>query len=313
MNSRRVCFVFAISAVILIAGTAGASSESSHTERSFAATVGGTVTVDVSFHDVEVRVRPGDSIDVTVDIEVSTWGSKAKKILEKYEPQFEERGGDLKIRSRRDGGSFTIGYLNTKGNITLQVPAGIHVVIDSSSGDCDLDGDFGDVTVVCDTSSGDVTMRGAAREINADTSSGSVDLRLSRPAASVVADTSSGDVRLVGGAEQVRADTSSGSVDLAGLTGNARIDTSSGGVEARWSLAVASSRVSVDTSSGRVRLVFPTGTALDGWVDTGSGRIESDFPGKSSDDGDHLRLAGGEGAVKVQVDTSSGNIQLLTD
>jgi hypothetical protein len=69
----------------------------------------------------------------------------------------------------------------------------------------------------------------------------------------------------------------------------------------------------VDTSSGRVRLVFPSGTVLGGSADTGSGRIESDFPGRSSRRGDHLRLAGGEGAVKVQVDTSSGSIHLLAD
>ena len=291
---------------LLWAGSTWATTESSHTERSFPARSGEKVVVDVSFHDVDVRVRPGDTVDFVVDIKVSSTGSKAKKLLQDYEPVFTQRSGELRMRSHRDGMSW--GWVQTEGRVTVEMPPGMDLVVDGSSGECRVNGDFGDAKVVCDTSSGDIRVDGSMGELVADASSGDVEIRLSGEVHRVRADTSSGDVVLVGATPDLRVDTSSGEMKLRGLTGDADLGASSGDIQASWDRIPAGARISADTSSGGVRLQFPAGTDVSGHVDTSSGRISSDFTGVY--ERHHMELDGGPGAIRIVVDTSSGNVTL---
>jgi hypothetical protein len=296
---------------ILACGCAvgAAAAETLHEEHTFTARPGAKVVVDVSFHEVEVTARPGDTIDVVVDLEVGGSGSKAERRLEELRPVFRDDGDTLLIRSVRKGG-FSWGSWRAKGHVVVEMPPDMNLVVDASSGSCDLRGNFGDAKVTCDLSSGAVRVAGAARELVADTSSGSVKAELTRPAERVVADTSSGSVTVIGGAAWVHADTSSGSIHVAGLAGDASLDTSSGSITAHWASVPSGAEITADTSSGGVKLTFPAGTTLEGDVDTGSGTIRSDFPGEWTGRS-HLQLTGGPGAVSVRVDTSSGGVQLI--
>ncbi len=297
--------------LLLATPAAFAETETLHEQRSFTAKVGAKVEVDVSFHDVVVRVHEGDTVDITVDMEISASARKARRLIEEYAPVFDDSNTRIRVRSVREGVSWSWGSSRMRGKVEVLMPSGLDLVVDTSSGSCRLDGDLGDSAVVLDTSSGEVDVDGAMRELLADTSSGSVTVRLSRRAESVEADTSSGDVRVNGPVQTITANTSSGSVDLNGLLGDADLDTSSGDVTAGWDSIGPGCRVSANTSSGGVRLTLPAGTVLDGSVDTGSGRISSDFPGESSDKGHHLDLRGGAGAVRINVDTSSGGAKLI--
>lgn len=306
-----------LNAVILVAGLAiasgaGAATKTSHTERTFEAADIKKVVVNVSFHDVNVDAVAGSNINVTVDLEFSGSSSKVERLLAEYEPTFRVVGGTLTIKSLRDN---KIGWNwfrspRQKGSVQLFLPSGIDLVVDTSSGEATVEGDFGDARVVCDTSSGEVEFTGGARELKADTSSGGVHARLTRRAEVVWADTSSGDVYIDGPAVEVTADTSSGDVDAHGLLGDGDFDTSSGSVDASWTEAPAGMRVRADTSSGRVTLVFPAGTQLKGVVDTSSGGITSDFPGEFSDRKHHLKLRAEGPSVGISVDTSSGGVRL---
>jgi hypothetical protein len=312
-KASQVAAGVAFTAVIVLAQGAYAKTETSHVERSFAAKPGGTVTVDVSFHQVEVTARPGDTVDVTVDLQVSASASKAQRLLKEWAPVFEERGKDIRIRSRRKGrgGLFDWGSTRTKGRVEVAMPPGMHLVVDASSGSCRLNGDFGDVKVVCDVSSGSVKVEGAMRELIADASSGSVNALLTRPVESVDVDTSSGSVSLEGPVTSTRVNTSSGSIEVAGLVGEASLDASSGSITASWDRIDPGTRVNADTSSGGVRLHFPPGTVLSGTASTSSGGIRSDFEGERSRRGDEMRFRGGEGAVRLSVSTSSGGVRIL--
>ena len=294
----------------MAAATAAATTESIHREHVFDVQPGDTVMVEVSFHAVEVTARPGDTVDVTVDLELSGSAAKVERLLRYYDPVFEKERGRILIRSAHKGG---LGWSSGKaeGRVVVAVPPDIDVSIDTSSGSTSLEGDFGRATVSVDASSGGTRIQGAADHVAVDASSGSVRLALSRPAETIRVDTSSGSVDLAGGAHDVAIDTSSGSIGAEDLLGSATFDASSGSVTAGWASIAPDTAVSVDTSSGGVRLTFPAGTPLGGFVDTSSGGIRTDFPGDVSQRGSRLDLVGGADAVEVRVDTSSGSVQLL--
>lgn len=289
---------------------AAAATESIHREHVFSVRPGDTVAVDVSFHDLAVTARPGDTVEVTVDLEVSGTTAKVARLLEGLEPVFEQNGDRILIRSALKGGMFWSSG-KTRGRVVVAMPPDLDLEVDTSSGQTVLIGDFGGASVAIDSSSGETRLEGSAEQISVDASSGSVRLELSRPAATLRLDTSSGSVHLTGGARSVTASSSSGSIDVGGLLGDATLDASSGGITAEWASIDPRTQVTVDTSSGGVRLRFPAGTVLGGQVDTSSGGIRTDFPGEISDRGGRLDLAGGPDAVQLRVDTSSGGVQLL--
>lgn len=286
------------------------ATESLHREHVFPARAGTTVVVDVSFHSVEITARPGDTVEVSVDLEFSGAAGKVARLLEEYEPVFEQDENRILIRSTHRG---IVGWwsLHAKGRVEITMPPDLDIGIDTSSGATILTGDFGRASLTADASSGSLRVEGAFDHITANASSGSVRLELSRPTETVRVDTSSGTVDLAGGAGDVTIGTSSGSISAEDLLGSATFDASSGSVTASWSSISPGSRVSVDTSSGGVRLLFPVGTSLAGRVDTSSGGIRTDFPGDVSDRGSRVDLVGGPDAVEVRVDTSSGGVKLL--
>jgi hypothetical protein len=285
---------------------AGAATESSHTEKSFPAAEAESVVVDVSFHDVEVHVRPGDTVDFVVDIRVSASGPKARRILGDYEPVFSHRNGELRMRSTRDGSSW--GWVRAEGQVRVEMPPGMDLDVDGSSGECRVKGDLGAARVTCETSSGDIVVQGSARKVVADASSGDVEIRLSEEAESVRVSTSSGEVTVDGPMAELRVDTSSGDMRLRGLAGSADLGASSGDIEATWDRIPSGARVTANSSSGSVRFRFPAGTTLEGHVDTSSGRISSDFTGIY--ERHRMHFEGGPSAVRLVVDTSSGGVTL---
>ncbi len=308
MRARPVLTVFAV--ISLFAAGAGAGIEI-HQEHSFDARPGATVVVDVSFHSVKVTARPGDTVEVSVDIEVKGSGSSSKNALNELQPRFLEEGNKLIIRSTRKKG-FRWKSVSAKGRVTVKMPPGMDLVVDASSGSAVISGDFGDAVIRFDASSGSLTVDGAMRELHSDTSSGSVRAVVTRPLEVFTADASSGSARLSGGAHEVKTDTSSGSANLAGLLGNASFDSSSGSITAQWDTIPAGAKVRADASSGSVTLRFPADTVLTGSVDVSSGGIHSDFPGFVREK-NNLQFNGGPEAVDLEVDTSSGSVKLLAN
>jgi hypothetical protein len=296
--------------VTTLSATATAATESLHREHVFPAVPGTTVVVDVSFHNVEISATPGDTVEVSIDLEFSGSAAKVARLLKDFEPVFEQEANRILIRSVRRGG-LSWGALDAKGRVVVSMPPDLDLVVDTSSGATTLLGDFGRAGLTVDASSGSLRLDGAADHVVADASSGSVRLALSRPVETVRVDTSSGSVDLIGGARSVAVDTSSGSIGAEDLLGDATFDTSSGSVTAAWASVAPRSQVTVDTSSGGVRLSFPAGTSIAGRVDTSSGGIRTDFPGEISDRGGRLDLHGGADAVLIRVDTSSGGVKLL--
>jgi DUF4097 and DUF4098 domain-containing protein YvlB len=308
MRARITLTVLAV--CLLITGSAAAEIEI-HEKHRFDARPGSTVVVDVSFHSVEVTARPGGAVDVTVEITVKGDGSSAKNVANDLTPVFEEEGDRLIIRSTRKKG-WNWKNVKAKGKVTVEMPPGVNLTIDSSSGSAKIAGDLGDAVVRFDASSGSLTVDGAMGELHSDTSSGSIRATVSRPLDAFTADASSGSVHLSGGARIAKADTSSGSITVSGLLGEGKFDSSSGSVKAQWESIPPGTPVRASASSGSVTLTFPAGTSVSGSLEVSSGGLHSDFPalvrGK-----DKLELDGGPDAIDVAVNTSSGSIKLLAN
>jgi hypothetical protein len=308
MRVRTTVAAFAV--CLLVAGSAAAEIEI-HQKHRFDARPGATVVVDVSFHSVEVTAQPGNTVDVTVDITVKGSGSSAKNAANDLTPVFKEEGDKLIIRSTRKKG-WSWKSVSAKGKVTVQMPPGMNLTIDSSSGSAEINGDFGDGVVHFDASSGSLTVNGAMGGLHSDTSSGSVKAAVSNPVGEFTASASSGSVRFSGGAHHAKASTSSGSINVSGLRGPGSFSASSGSVKAQWDAIAPHTKVRAGASSGSVTLWFPEDTKISGTLNVSSGGLHSDFPalvrGK-----DKLELDGGADAIDVQVSTSSGSIKLLAN
>ncbi len=297
-----------IAALALAANVAHAQIEL-HQEHTFEARPGQTVVIDVSFHQVEVRVQPGATVHAVVDLATSGSNGKAERAIAELTPVFEDKGDRLLIRSTRKGG-WNWSSAKLKGRVTVTMPPDLDLSIDGSSGSITIDGDLGDAAVSCDASSGSVTIDGAMRDLVVDTSSGSIKARVSRPLDRFTADASSGSIRLSGGARVTSADASSGSITVSGLLGDANLSTSSGSITARWDSIPPGASIRAGASSGSVTLELPPGTELSGTANTSSGGIESDFPGTF--ERSNARFNGGSGAVEIRVSTSSGSVRVLS-
>ncbi len=165
-------------------------------------------------------------------------------------------------------------------------------------------------TLRFDTASGDITHDGVTGDVLAD--SGSGDVRATQMAGSFRCDTGSGacDVRGFKG-DRLSLDTGSGNLVLRDV--KARVieaDTGSGDVEA--DLNAGAERVSADTGSGDVRLRLPRDASFELRADTGSGEVQSRF----ADAEPILRrreVVGyrrGDGSLKIDVDTGSGDVSV---
>ena len=308
MRVRTIVAAFA--ACLLVAGSAAAEIEI-HQKHRFDARPGATVVVDVSFHSVEVTARPGNAVDVTVDITVKGSGSSAKNAANDLTPVFKEEGDKLIIRSiRKKGWSWR--SVSAKGRVTVQMPPGMNLTIDSSSGSAKITGDFGDGVVRFDASSGSLTVDGAMGELHSETSSGSVKASVSNLVESFTASASSGSVRFSGSARRAKASTSSGSINVAGLHGPGSFSASSGSIKAQWEAISPETEVRASASSGSVTLWFPEKTRISGLLQVSSGGLHSDFPALIRSK-KTLELDGGADAIDLQVSTSSGSIKLLAN
>jgi DUF4097 and DUF4098 domain-containing protein YvlB len=326
-----------------------AAEPSLHREKSFQAKPGGTLRVEAAFQDVLVTVRPGATVDVTVDVKVSGWGGSDEEFVKSCEPQFSETGDTILIRCQTSL-HFTFGWRTTVAKIDVKMPPGMTIDASSGSGDCVVKGDTGGFPVNLHTGSGDVGLEGACKALSAKSGSGGVKVSLTKeaeraeiqtgsgniqvagPVRELSVETGSGDVRadlkggkgivslrsgsgdleLKGGAADLKAKSGSGGISAEGLTGSAAMKTGSGDITVRWAKAPHGGKMEVESSSGHVQLTFPADASFTGLLRTSSGDVRCDFPGAfKGSRKQSFALTGPQGSADLSVETSSGDIQVL--
>jgi Putative adhesin len=186
----------------------------------------------------KLTVRRGESKDIQIHRKVRYAGDKPGAT--------DHRDGSALVVNTKCGGRCTVDY-------TITVPAGVDVGGHNGSGDVDLT-DVG--AVALDVGSGNVTVHGAASDVEVRTGSG--DIKLLDVKGTVTANAGSGNITLTRIAGEVIVATSSGDVAATELNGSkATARTRSGNV----TLDLGKPQpVKAETSSGDIRLKVPDGS-----------------------------------------------------
>jgi Putative adhesin len=237
-------------------------------------------------------------------------------VNEQREYRFPGAGGSTSFRYAEDGSTDDAGRVRIRvsrdsgvllyAELAVQVPKrALDAAFYNRVGPVSASGVSGSLRF--DTAGGDIGLDHVSGDVLAD--SGSGDVSAEAMSGSFRCDTGSGECAVRGfKGDRLSLDTGSGNLRL--LDVEARVieaDTGSGDVEASLQGAL---RVTADTGSGDVRLRLPRAMSFELRADTGSGDVESGF----SDALPILRrrevvgFRRGDGAVKIDVDTGSGDV-----
>ena len=233
-------------------------------------------------------------------------------------------------------------------DLVIRVPNGKELLMGNGVGDVHAQGVTGDVELksaagrinvashkgdlVADTGSGDVTVEGVSGDIVIDTGSGDVDAK-TLDGDRVTVDTGSGEVVLASvSCDELSVDTGSGDVEVSDLeardatvdTGSGSViltgvrcrglsvDTGSGDVEVTL-LETQPGHLDVDTGSGDIRIRLPEEPSCRVLAESSGGRVRHDVPGAEvRKRNDEFSLTVGGGDMEVQLDTGSGDINVLS-
>ncbi len=177
------------------------------------------------------------------------------------------------------------------------------ICIDITSGNIDLKGKLGDVSI--STTSGSALAEGELSSILADTTSGNITFSSTVAMTKIEVNNTSGDIE--GSfihADEVKIDTTSGDAELTGVTESFDYDAISG--ELKLSLNAVPSKLSIDTVSGNSRIYLAENDGFTARVDKVSGSFKSDFPLTVNGD-THVY---GDGGADFSFSMVSGNISL---
>jgi hypothetical protein len=225
-------------------------------------------------------------------------------------PEVTTTDGELRVAAQSGTSSFMgIGHLTSRARLKVVLPTAVVPDITTTTGWIKIRGDFPLAAPLrLRTAEGSMHLIGATRSIEIRTASGDADVEVFRALDSLSARSSSGNVTLKGGARQVQVDTASGQVVLTNLAGSAQVETSTGKVQLHWDRLDPQHHVKVSSTSGRVQLTVPEGVIPRGTLITTTGKIQCDLPGAFNDSGDTFSLSG-DGPL-FEVETASAEIVL---
>jgi hypothetical protein len=288
--------------------------------------VSGHVDLDVTsgFGSISVRTGAVDKVEISGRIRVSAWfDSSAEEKVRQLEtnPPVQQSGNSIRIGHISD---FSL-RRNVSISYDIVVPADTELKSHTGSGSQTVDGVRGPVE--CDAGSGIVKATNIGNTVHAETGSG--DLVLEHIKGNVRAHAGSGSIRaedVSGGFEgntgsgrislaqsapgAVRAETGSGGMELRGVRGSLEARAGSGGISAEGQ---PTGGWMVHSGSGPIKLHFPTDAAFDLNARTSSGSISVDHPVTVQGQIGRKEIRGKVrgGGVPVDVQTGSGNIQIL--
>ena len=244
----------------------------------------GEISLDLSSGDLRGdRLLAADILKVE-----SSSGRLDLGDLEGRDIRIEASSGEITIANAAAADSLEVKASSGRINITSLTAA--EALLDSSSGRISVDtAETGAITF--DVSSGDILVGTLVSGI-------------------VNAGLSSGDLSI----DSLTADrtevTSTGDTTIREMTGELRLNGSSGRVDVTF--AAIEAPMDLDVSSGDITITAPAGSAFDVDIHTSSGRVRSDFPilGDLSSEGRGMQGSVNGGGVLLKAETSSGDVRL---
>ncbi|HVO60146.1 MAG TPA: DUF4097 family beta strand repeat-containing protein [Terriglobales bacterium] len=287
--------------------------------------VTGRVDIDVTTGSGNISVRSGGEgkVEITGHIRASGWFDNAQDRISRLEanPPIQQSGNSIRIGHIHDMDLFH----NISISYDLVVPAQTQMTSHSGSGRQEVEGLAGSITV--DSGSGDIRISNIANTVRAQTGSG--DMKLESVKGEVYAKTGSGAIRAMDIGGGFEGETGSGHIEFQqSAPGAVHVKTGSGGIEARGVRGSLEARAGsgeiiadgepragwiVHTGSGSVRLRLATDAAFDLNAHTSSGSISVNRPVTVQGIINRKEIRGRVrgGGPEVEVQTSSGNIEIL--
>lgn len=289
-------------------------------------TADGAVELEVDTGSGSISVQPGTSGVVKVHGEIRTrrdrFGSGAADQVRRISenPPIEQQGSVIRIGTDRDDDL----YRNVTISYEIEVPADTSVVTHTGSGSLTVGALRGPVDA--SSGSGSVRVGAIGGEVRAKTGSGSIHVDGARGALEVrsgsgsisadrvegpiTARTGSGSIELEqSGMGDVAVESGSGRIRLRGIHGGLDVKAHSGSIDVD---GVVTGDWRLSASSGSVTLELSEDAAFELDAHTSSGHIDVDLPvtvqGRLSRKS--LRGTVGGGGARVEIDTSSGSIEI---
>jgi DUF4097 and DUF4098 domain-containing protein YvlB len=207
---------------------------------------------------------------------------------------------------------------NTKHNgsayLTLKIPVGANVDVETVSADISVNGVEGEIDL--ESVSGGIEITGETGPLEASSVSGDVVATVTTGNAEL--ESVSGDIVVRRATGRLETTVVSGNIEVeAGDLDSFHAETVSGSIFCAAN-PTEHARFSLETMSGRIEMVVTRDVDADFSIETYSGSIDNKFgpPPKRTDEygpGKELRFTNGSGSARITIESFSGSVKLLTD
>ena len=271
--------------------------------------IGGSVTVEAGFGDVQLTDVSGAAHAQTDSGEITVEGceSKVEAITGFGAIQLTDVSGAA--HAQTDSGEITVEGCESKveaitgfGAIQLTDVSGA-VNAQTDSGEISVDNIGGSVTV--ETGFGDVQLTDVSGAAHAQTDSGEITVEGCE--SKVEAITGFGAIQLTDVSGAVNAQTDSGEISVGNIGGSVTVETGFGDVQ----LTDVSGAAHAQTDSGEITVSLVSSIAVDVDALSKSGRVSSDFPVRGEKKKNSLKGTINGGGPLLKLRTSYGDIRLL--
>lgn len=288
-----------LAAAILAASAAPATAQQNITRR---ASVAPDVTVEVSNVQGSVRITAWDRNEVELVAE-----------LESDKDELEFEATSRKVRIEVDRPDSRRGRDHAEANLTLQVPRGARLFIDTVSADITVAGVHGEQDL--ESVSGDVGTQAYDAPVKASAVSGDVTVTGTGGKAAVKTENVSGTATITGVRGSFEGEVVSGEIHATiAAADHIEVNSVSGDVTVDAQLA-ATARVDMQSVSGTILLRIKPPVNADFDIESFSGDIENCFGPKARDTsrftpGSELSFTQGNGGARIELQTLSGDINV---
>lgn len=243
----------------------------------------------------EVRISSWDSNEVSIE---GTLADNVEELVIEGGGKYLEIEVKNPKRSRRLDDSY----------LTLKVPAGASIEVESISADIYIDDLAGEVMSAASVS-GDVEVNADSQRVEIESVSG--DISFAGSATETQVESVSGEIDLTGVSGELGAATVSGDIYIrSGEISGGQFETVSGELDITTALS-SDARLSVESLSGDVNLTFPASVSARFEASSFSGDISSDFgDSNNSGPGSSLEFSTGDGSARVRVESFSADIEI---
>jgi len=299
--------------------------------KTFTATSGGTLVVEVNVGSIDVTTNATDEVAVEVWRKVSRKNkAEEAEYLREHPVEFSQDGNTVTVRCRRSDekqrGWFNWGGGNrNEAKYTIRVPAQFSTKLNTAGGCINVNDLTGEVKA--NTSGGGLKFARIHGPLNGNTSGGGI--RVSDTEGEIKIGTSGGGIEVTGGSGSLKGNTSGGPVTVKTFSGPVSVSTSGGGiiienatgkVEGNTSggginVTLASTvkeEIKLSTSGGGVTVKVPEGAAFNLDASTSGGGVTCDLPVTVQGKIERNRLKGpvNGGGPDVYLRTSGGGIHV---